>query len=254
MRDAFNLALVWLNVSKGKGIFLLLYFAVLLGLLFRKKKDAVFFLSYTFFFFVLYFAPPIAYILIRLIGADTYWRMFWILPIPALIACGGVHLISAQRKKGFEILALVLVVLVVAGAGRSLYLGGAYHRADNLQKLSGETIQLSELLEAKRGETATIYICLPDELNCEIRQYNGEIFLPYGRRINEYPQFQELYDAMNAEELDEHRLAELLREAGCNYVAHAYVPYMEENLTAEGFSMIGIVGNYMVFQDVTKKE
>ncbi len=49
------------------------------------------------------FCPVTAWVLIKMIGALVYWRVFWMLPIVLLVAFGAVEFVTRFRGRGKRI-------------------------------------------------------------------------------------------------------------------------------------------------------
>ena len=106
------------------------------------------------------------------------------------------------------------------------------------------------MLEADRQEGEIIRVSVPDEILCELRLYDADIYLPYGRWEHEYPEKQELRDAMHAQPVQPTELAASLRKFECNYLVYPAVGGMIEAMAKEDFEFLGAVGNYQVYKDV----
>ena len=84
----------------------------------------------------------------------------------------------------------------------------------------------------------------------ELRQYDADIYLPYGRWDYEYPEKQELMDAMHAQPVQPESLAEALRKFECNYLVYPAADGLMEAMEEEEFELLGVVGNYQIYKDV----
>ena len=111
-----------------------------------------------------------------------------------------------------------------------------------------ETIQIADYLEEQKEEGEELRVSMPDELICEIRQYDANIYLPYGRRINEYPQKQELWDEMNCEIIRPWRLHRALEKFGCGYVVLHSVAEQKEQMEDRGFRYLNTIGGYEIYK------
>lgn len=250
MREAWNTAVTWCQMFSGDGMYQLLYLIALIFLLGNQnieKKWKTLFWWYTIVALFLYFCPLTAAIMMKVMGSDVYWRVLWILPIPELLAFCAASA-ADQKKKGKTAAMVGLLVLVFMLGGKNLYQNGAYTKRANLQKVMAETIQIADYLEEQKKEGEELRVSMPDELICEIRQYDANIYLPYGRRINEYPQKQELWDEMNCEIIRPWRLHRALEKFGCGYVVLHSVAEQKEQMEDRGFRYLNKIGGYEIYK------
>ena len=145
-------------------------------------------------------------------------------------------------------MAAVAVVLILSG--RNLYTNGGFLPAENSQKIMEETVMVCEMLEADRQEGEVIRAAVPNAMPYELRQYDADIYLPYGRWEYEYPDRQELIDAMNTQPVEPETLAAALRKFECNYLVYPAADGLIEAMQEENFEFLGAVGNYQVYKDV----
>lgn len=249
-----DLAAGWYQSYIGAGFYHVLYLIALIWLFRDKRIDRKWrylFAGYTVLFLILYYFPVTAKIIVALIGGDVYWRMFWILPLPVLIAFIAAWFTEGEYLKEWRrVVCVAVVVVILAVSGKNLYANGGYVSAENSQKLMAETVMVCELLEADRQEGVLIRAAVPDEMLTEVRQYDADIRLPYGRWPHEYPECQELMDAMRTQPVQPETLAAALRRFECNYLVYASADGLMEALEKEDFAFIGAVGNYQVYKDV----
>lgn len=254
MKEALELAVQWYRSFNGTGYYHVLYLISLLWLIRDRRIDRKWkylFVGYTLLFFVLYYFPVTAKIILTLIGTDVYWRMFWILPVAALPAMVAAWFVDGEKKSRFArmgCVAAVLIVLVLSG--RNLYVNGGFVKAENTQKVMEETIMTCEVMKKYQEDGEDIRAAVPDEMLCEIRQYDAEIYLPYGRWPHEYSEKQELMDAMRAQPVQPEVLAEALRKFKCNYLVYPATDGFMEAMEKEGFSFLEAVGNYQIYKDM----
>lgn len=254
MKEALDLAVEWYHSYVGVGFYHVLYLICLIWIVRDpgiEKKWKYLFTGYTILFLFLYYFPVTARIIIGLIGGNVYWRMFWILPLPVFVAFIAARVVDGGKLKGWRrVLCVAAVVAVLAMSGRNIYTNGGFVAAENSQKIMEETVMVCNLLEEKRQEGEVIRAAVPNEMLYELRQYDADIYLPYGRWDYEYPDRQELMDAMNAQPVQPEILAEALRKYDCNYLVYPAADGLFEAMAAEDFEFLGAVGNYQVYKDV----
>ena len=254
MKEALDMAVQWFRFYAGTGFYHVLYLICLIWVLRDPridKKWKYLFTGYTILFLILYYFPVTAKIIAALIGENVYWRMFWILPVPVFAAFISAWFVDGEKLRGWKrLLSVAAVVIVLVVSGRNLYTNGGFVRAENSQKLMEETIMICEMLEEDRQEGEIIRVSVPDEILCELRQYDADIYLPYGRWPHEYTEKQELRDAMHAQPVQPTELVATLRKFECNYLVYPAVGGMMKAMAEEDFELLGAVGNYQVYKDV----
>lgn len=254
MKETLDLAVQWYQSYVGVGFYHILYLICLIWVARDRKIDKKWkylFVGYTVVFLVLYYFPVTARIIITLIGRDVYWRMFWILPLPVFVAFAVSWFVDGEPLKGWKrILCVAAVAVVLILSGRNLYTNGGFLPAENTQKIMEETVMVCEMLEADRQEGEVIRAAVPNEMLYELRQYDADIYLPYGRWEYEYPDRQELIDAMNTQPVEPETLAAALRKFECNYLVYPAADGLIEAMQEENFEFLGAVGNYQVYKDV----
>ena len=155
----------------------LLLLALLYILLSKEEKDKRrLFAAYTGIFAALYFCPVTAKIIMDYcIGELVYWRMFWLLPIPMILAYAATRIWNRQKSRALR------VVL----SGRCVYgSDGPFQKAGNILKLPPEVCWACDMMRGNAPEDGEIRVTAPEELVSFIRQYAPDIKLAYGRRGN----------------------------------------------------------------------
>ena len=105
MREALSVIITrFQDYFAGSG-FGLLFFACLLFLFFwkrdRKVRDSL--LWPVLIIVLAVFCPVTGWLLMKLVGTDVYWRMYWLLPVVPLAAYAGTTLVFGLKGKGKKI-------------------------------------------------------------------------------------------------------------------------------------------------------
>lgn len=254
MKEALELAVQWYRSFNGTGYYHVLYLICLLWVIRDRRIEAKWkylFVGYTLLFLFLYYFPVTAKIILTLIGTDVYWRMFWILPAAILPAMVAAWFVDGEKKSRLKRVGCVIAVTaVLVMSGRNLYLNGGFVKADNTQKLMEETVMVCQVMKEYQEDGEVIQAAVPDEMLYEIRQFDAEIYLPYGRWPHEYPEKQELMDVMHTQPAQPEKLAELLRKFECNYLVYPATDGFMEAMEKEEFAFLEAVGNYQVYKDM----
>ncbi|MCI9004249.1 MAG: hypothetical protein HFH39_03200 [Lachnospiraceae bacterium] len=260
MREVFRMAWEVYGQFIGAGMHMGLFFAALLFLNGTPKANAerarTGLLSwYSVFFFGIYFFPVTAKIIMEYcIGADVYWRMFWILPLPMVVAYGfAFHLKPALpwRKKA----ALVAgAALVIAVTGSAVYTPQNFSKADNIYKIPQNVVDLCDRIEedaTMRGISDKKAIVV-NELLPYVRQYDAEICMPYGRNALRNKGFEnknskKIYQVMCSPQPDLQSLKKYSQREACNYLVYYKDNLAREALCGLGYEVAGELDAYTIF-------
>lgn len=210
----------------GNGLHIGLFFAAVLYLLaFQRDEDKeakVLFFDYSILLAILCFCPISAHIIIKYcIGAEVYWRMFWLLPMFFCIAYVLVRwLFAVEGRMRFAIF-FVAAAAVIMLSGQRVYTTANFQKAENAYKLPQSVIEVCDFVredyrkasgtdsgtdsgtvsgadsgtdsaensskdsgtvsDQDHGADAQPKITVPNDLLCYIRQYDAGIRMPYGR-------------------------------------------------------------------------
>lgn len=112
-----------------------------------------------------------------------YWRLLWMLPNTILIAVAVVVFLKKQTKLWMKWGILAVAVAFIISQGQYMFSDGVFSPRSNWEKLSQETIDVCDImLELDESPRALIH----SRINNEVRQYNAEIELMYGRETEGY--------------------------------------------------------------------
>ena len=124
----------------------LFFMALVLLLVLWKKKEAGIFFVFTLVAMAVIYCPVSAWVIMKAVGEDVYYRLFWVLPILYVLAAFMVEMFPLVGKKFNRIIASILLVALFAGlmffGGHMVYERGVIGRAHNLEKLPPEVLEL----------------------------------------------------------------------------------------------------------------
>lgn len=168
MKETIELIFRWLKAYVGTGWHWLLFLAaaVLLFFLREASKKRQILAGYCIGILFLYFFPLTAWIIMKAcIGTDTYWRMFWLLPVTPVIAYVLVLAVQRAEKRGRAegIAAAAACVLLIAVTGSCVY-GKGQFTTGNRFKLNGDMMAVCNFLEDYNTDEE-IYASVPRNLS-----------------------------------------------------------------------------------------
>lgn len=230
------IALLWLVVNREK-----------------KEKDK-FILEYVFLVAIIYVLPVTAWIIMKCISIKVYWRMFWLIPIPIIIAYAIVQGIDKCKREEIKVTAVVLAAIILAAGGSFLYTEGVFDYNGNVYGVPQFTVEACDAImkDAEEQEISEYYIAVSEEFAPWVRQYAPSIKMLYGRggkavtgKIQEVS--FDIYNMLSGNDsVDWDRLSEEVAEEDCSYVVSIPTRLTEQEATAHGFRVVAQGEGYIV--------
>ncbi len=220
MKDLFSLAISELAIVMESGPILYLVPVCLIYLYFRDKSSQwrTFFLWGTLFLFFLYLCPISGKILYFCLSNNTYFRIFWLVPLVPLFCYTAVTLIT--HFQGMKRLILFLAILLITTQSGSYMLKEPnFYHVTNPYKLTQESIDTADWLPDGA------HIVGADWLVPFIRQYNPTITL-----VNTRFGLSAISVELAKDFPDLATLGPLIQSSGCDFVAIG----QDKNLTIQG--------------------
>ncbi|MCC8066055.1 MAG: hypothetical protein LIO94_02970 [Clostridiales bacterium] len=201
-------------------------------------------------FAALIFCPVSAYLIMKMIGSLVYWRMFWMLTIPIVIAYAGVRLITTPSGKPVRLLTALLAAVAIVFSGHFVFTGEYFSERTNFFKIPTEAIYVSEAISAHAAEQniESPKAAVTGYLSVYIRQYDAGIRLAYGRNMvkgDVAP--SKLYTELNSESPNPKRLARLARKAECDYLVLPTSLDLDDALSEYSFVKTEEAGGYTIY-------
>ena len=230
----------------GESILLALYFVSMvymaLNTVNRSTRTVLLYGSTV--FTCLVFFPVVYFLYTNYVDKDTYWRLFWILPVTICLAFSGTKLINEHRMTG-----LLLAVFILILGGRLVYLGKSEFKfADNPYQIPSEVIEVADYLETQ--DIQNVKVAVPFEMLDKIRVYDINIKMPYGREQYEqgWGETSGFYQLMIADVLDYEALA-----SKCEYNTTGFIVVNSMKPVANkpedyGFELCHTVQNYNIYE------
>lgn len=252
MREAWNVIVTWFRSYFAGSGFGLLFFVCLAALFFyRKEKRIRNSLLWPLLLICLaVFCPVTGWLLMKLVGADVYWRMYWLLPVVPLAAFLGTKLVYLMKGKGKRILLAALCMALIAVNGTFVFSDTYFEERENNYKLPTEVIWVADAINehARENRIKRKKIVAPSSVAVYIRIYDASIRQRYGRNVvnNENAQL-EFYQQVNSEEPDYEILAERVKNAKCRYVVLKAQADNQETMEDLAFEKIYDSSSYVVY-------
>lgn len=233
---------------KGEGMYFALFLIGILYFLLKEKNKKVKLL------FVLY---PIIMMIItinpifhKLIGnffENTYWRVYWLIPLIIEIAYFSVRFIKEQEGKN-RIIASVGIVVIIIFSGRLIYNKDNFTKTGNLYKLPDESVLVAQLIGADEAEYKKAIV--PETLVAHIRQIDASIELLYKREPDGVYFKIPAWTESNSGNVK--GITAIAKEKKCNYVVFKKAVVLNGKMEDYGFEKINETPNYAIYKYIEK--
>lgn len=260
IKEQWDMAVYWLLQYNDEGLHFILMFAALLYIVLSRKEKThrKLFAGYFVIFTIVYFCPLTSYAITRAIGTLVYWRVLWLLPMPVIIAFAMVKLWDRIPKKWMRgaVLAVFGVLLVLGG--QVIYIENCpYEVKSNWEKIPASPVAICDIINANRGEDEWVLLAAPEDMVPWIRVYDASIHQVNGRKGNYWMPGsggRYIVKALDDEALDYETLTQKCRRISCNYIVLPDGAGRVEGMQQYQFEVIGRVGSYIIFKDITWTE
>lgn len=230
----------------GMSILMSLFFVALayVALKDKNRNNKTIILYGTVGILLLIFNPLLYYAYSTYVDAGSYWRVFWILPMAIGIAYVGAELVKDHRITGF----LLLIFALFLGGKLVYTISPEFKFATNEYHINQSTVDVADYLDTL--DLDHYMVAVPYEMLADIRQYNINIRMPYGRE-----QYDEkwgirtgFFELMIADNVDFSLLADKCRFNNTKYlVINAGKPQLDDP-GENGFTLLKSVGGYEIYE------
>ncbi len=117
----------------------------------------------------------------KVTGVDVYWRVWWIVPVYAVIALACVYLLDRLARRLIRTAAVLAAAGMIAWSGQFMYQENLYFQGfQNAYMLPDEVIQICNYILEKDTDVS---ILVPQEMIAKIRQYSSKLYVPLARKL-----------------------------------------------------------------------
>ncbi len=212
----------------------------------KEKNKRILLLYLTAVVLVLFFFPLFAKVIIDVMEDEIYYRILWILPVTVTVAYAGVRLVQMCKPLWGKAIAVVLLLVTLAGCGDYVYDNPYFSVATNRFHLPDEVIVICDSISVPGREVRAVF---PSNLLSYVREYTAAVCMPYGREaVVERWNFDiPLFDAMEEETIDAAKLGTLAYEAQCHYIILNSAKPINGDLADYTYRKVNSVGVYDIY-------
>lgn len=235
---------------KGGGMYFALFLVAMLYIFIKEKdkKKRILFIYFPILVFIV-ITNPLFYLVASVVfTVNTYYRLFWLLPLGIVIAYAAVLVVNEGKEKLEKVIIFISVFVIIALSGKFYF--DAFSEYGNSYKLPDESVLVAQLIGIDEEENKKVLV--PGELTPYIRQIDASIELLYGRRPD-----TAYWNNPLATELDNGNveyIAKVLEEKNCQYVVFKRATVMREPIQNYGFEMINETENYVIYKKVAEEK
>lgn len=194
----------------------------------------------------LFFCPLFAEGIFRYLDAETYYRILWLMPMTVVIAYAGIRLAAGFSKKWMKAVTALSVCAAIILTGDYVYDNPFFRPAENRFHVPQTVALVCDSIIVEGREVRAVF---PDEMLPFVRQYTGNICMPYGREMQviRWENTNDLYDAMNEEVLDCEKLAVSAAEQGCHYIIINEAKPGQKGFEKTDYHYVKTVAGYCIY-------
>lgn len=251
MKEMWLMANEFFRLYMGTGLVVIFFLAALIYLFLKEQRKPVriLFLYMPVLVLLLFFNPLVTKLVYEYADEEIYYRILWLLPITMVLAYTVVKIygeLEATKRVFFGGTAALLIVV----SGSLIYKNGFFGKAENLYHVPQSVVEICDAIEVEGREVMAVF---PKELLQYVRQYSPVVCMPYGREItvDRWNYSMELYDVMEAKEIDAGKLSELARKHACAYIILPQDKEINGNLNDYDFVNFGSAEGYVIYKDST---
>lgn len=194
----------------------------------------------------LFFCPLFAAAVLGILDSATYYRILWLAPMTAVIAYAGVRFVAGCSKKWMKAAAALCVCAAIVLTGDYTYDNPFFAPAENRFHVPQAVALVCDAIIVEGREVRAAF---PDEMIPFVRQYTGNIRMPYGREIqvDGWLYGNDLYTALKEEPLDCGKIAALAAGQDCHYIIIHETKKGQENFEGTGYHYVETVADYCIY-------
>ncbi len=235
----------------GTGLLVIWFLVAVIYLLFTEKRKhiRILFVYVPIMLLILFFNPFFAAVIYQVAGDEIYYRIIWLMPITVVIAFAVIEVWSRQqgmKKAAFAIVSAVIVMI----SGSYIYRNPHFQKAENLYHVPQSVVDICDAIEVEGREVMAVF---PAELLQYVRQYSPRVRMPYGRDIlvSKWIVHSELYDAIEAEEVNVKAVSQLARAQNCHYIIISEKKILNGVFADYDYDKFGQMHGYVIYKDST---
>lgn len=251
MREMWLVANEFFRLYMGTGLVVIFFLAALVYLFLAEKSKPIriLFLYMPVLVLLLFFNPLVTKLVYEYADDEIYYRILWLLPVTMVLAYTVVKIYGELQAKKRVLFGGTAAILIMV-SGSLIYNNGFFGKAENIYHVPQSVVEICDAIEVEGREVMAVF---PKELLQYVRQYSPVVCMPYGREItvDRWNYSLELYDVMEAEEIDAGKLSELARKYACAYIILPQDKVVNGNLNNYDFANFGATEGYVIYKDST---
>jgi hypothetical protein len=159
--------------------------------------------------------PVFTKLMIKVTGeSDTYWRVYWLLPIGISIAYMFTEIVFMQNKRIHKILNFIVVVAIIILSGDFMYNSDNFTKVNNYYKVPDTAFDIICYISEEDDDYKKV--AGPEVFSVYTRQVDGTILLGQGRKVSEVYGENSIIAYIENEDIE--NICEYCIKEKCNYL------------------------------------
>ena len=213
----------------------------------KNKNIRIVFLYVPVVMLVLYFCPLFAMLVHVFTGEEIYYRLLWLVPVVPVLSYTAIKIIvEAGGKKKIPVGIAIAGIFMISG--KLVYQSPYFSGAENVYHVPDTVVEICDRIQA---EDTLVKAVFPKEFLQYVRQYNAKIWMPYGREIlvERWGFRYDLYDLLEAEEVDVAAVVPIARQQGCQYLILSEKKKLQGSFLDYDYQLLTVIDGYCVYWD-----
>lgn len=181
--------------------------------------------------------------------ADSYWRVFWMLPMGITIAYAFTKIVSEANEKNKKVMVFLSLVGVILIGRCYMFTNDDFKPYGNIYKLPDDIVMVTQIIGADESEykkALTTQSIVP-----YVRQIDPSIKLAYGRSETGYGSDSL---AMIVESGDAEKICEKAKDTESNYIVLQTENELHGDIEDYGYEVLDQTEFYTIYKEVEVEE
>ena len=209
---------------------------------------------------VFFILPASSFVRDMFSSGSVYWRMFWMVPLPFVIACACTMLVRGRTTVPAASVTGILLAILIFISGGLIYTKANFTFPENAEKVPEDVILVADAIEKDAEANGITYKKLAgdDEIETYLRTCDSKIMLSHGRTETNSVDTGNIDFALkvilSGESADQQPLTDFVDKYECDYVAAPSSVDLADVLGKKGFVKIAEAGKHTVYRSLEAAE
>lgn len=196
---------------------------------------------------VFFFLPGLGSLVGKVVGEQAFFRFLWMIPNAIIVAFASVDIIS-KAGTAKKILAGISMAVLIMVCGELIYTSPDYEMAENIYHLPQPVVDICDDVIIPGRE---VMVAFPRDMILYVRQYSTKVCMPYGRDAYINMSDDELYDMMNADEIniEDFTYKCIVNNTVCHYIVLEPDQRLTGDIEKTGYEFYKEIDGYILYKN-----